>query len=153
MSDCFEKRLQRLTVDITAPATAHEARWTLAALRRVDPEIGARLDRQIGLWLEAARTGDEDEIELQGGGLARGYRKAAEIMQAADAEDDSYLLGHDAASGLTLAIGHSPASAEAVKVNHGPDAVWMTPDEVAGLLQSLGGFETIAAIKRAWPEP
>ena len=146
----FEKRLSELITAITAAATAYEARWTLAALYRVDPDIHGRLRRQIDLWTEASRQGEEDEIVLQGEALVRGYRRAFEILTASGAEDDVYLLGVDEASGLRIAIGHQVAAADRVAALH-PDAVWISPDEVAGLLNSLGGFQTVLAIKRRFP--
>lgn len=151
MSDRFERRLHALTADITAAAVAYEARWTLASLFRTSSDIAGKLNRQIVLWNAAARDGDHDEIELQGRALIRGYRKASEIMSASGAEDDAYTIGKDEASGLTLAIGHQIASAEHVAQKYGPDVVFLTPDEVAGLLNSLNGFAAIASMKRAWP--
>ena len=148
-ADRFERRLVKLTREITAAAVVYEARWTLAALRRVDPGLGARLDRQIALWGEASREGDEEDVLEQGEALCRGYAKAYEIMGAAGVEDDAYHVGRD--DDLILAIGPSIASAERVREVLGESAVFLTPDEAAGLLRSLGGFETIAAIKRAWP--
>lgn len=151
MSDRVERRLAALTADITAAATAYEARWTLAALHRVDPDISSRLRRQIGLWNDATRSEDFEQVDLQGAALIRGYRKAVEVMTMSGAADDAYQIGKDEASGLTLAIGHQIASAEHVGVMHGPDVVFITPDEIAGLLNSLDGFAAIAAMKRAWP--
>lgn len=149
-SSRFEARLQRLTTEITAAATAYEARWTLAALHRVDPDIHARLQRQISLWMEASRDGDEDEIVTQGEALVRGYRRAVEVMTTANESDDAYLVGKDQPSGLVIAIGHSTASADRVAALY-PEAIFVTPDEIAGLLNSLDGFGAIATMKRAWP--
>ena len=148
--DAFERKLHKLASDITSAATAYEARWTLAALHRVDPDIHGRLRRQIDLWLEASRHGDEDEIVTQGEALVRGYRRAVEIMVGAGAADDAYILGADEASGLRVAIGDQVAAADRVAALH-PGTIWLSTDEVAGLLNSLDGFAAIAAMKRAWP--
>lgn len=153
MSRCgtaWETELQRLTRAIAAAATAYEARWTLAALHRVDSEIHGRLRRQIDLWLEASRRGDEDEIVTQGEALVRGYRRAVEVMVTAEAEDDAYVMGVDEASGLRIAIGHQAAAADRVAALY-PDAVWLSPDEVAGILNSLDGFRFILEAKRRFP--
>lgn len=147
----FERRLTALTAEITAAATAYEARWTLAALYRADPDISGRLRRQIGLWNDAVREADPEAVEIQGRALCRGYVKAVEAMTLSGAADDAYQVGKDEASGLTLAIGHQIASAEHVAATHGPDVVFVTPDEIAGLLNSLDGFAAIAAMKRAFP--
>ncbi|ACL60610.1 hypothetical protein [Methylobacterium nodulans] len=146
----FERRLARLVAEITAAASAYEARWTLAALHRVDAELHARLRRQIDLWLAASGSFDEDEIERQGGALVRGYRIAYARMGTEGVEDDAYLIGKDEASGLRIAIGDSPASADRV-AELDPACAFFTPDEIAGLLHQLGGFRTIAAVKRAFP--
>lgn len=149
-SERFETRLANLVASITTAATAYEARWTLAALYGVDPTIHGKLRRQIGLWQEASRDGGMDDIVLQGEALVRGYRRAVEVMVASRAEDDAYMLGHDEASGLVIAIGRSQACAARVAQTH-PEAVYLDADEVAGLLHGLTGFKTIAAIKQAWP--
>lgn len=148
--DTFERKLQKLAASITEAATAYEARWTLAALHRVDPDIHGRLRRQIDLWQEASRHGGEDEIVAQGEALVRGYRRAVEIMVGAGAADDAYILGVDEVSGLRVAIGDQVAAADRVAALH-PGTIWLSTDEVAGLLNSLDGFAAIAAMKRAWP--
>lgn len=146
----WERKLTELTKAITGAACAYEARWTLAALHRVDPDIHARMRRQTELWLEAARRGTEDEIVTQGEALVRGYRRAVEVMSAAGESDDSYWIGRDEASGLVIAIGHQVAAADRVVALH-PDAAFFTPDELAGLLNSLDGFRAIAEMKRLFP--
>lgn len=146
----WERKLAELAKAISEAASAYEARWTLAALHRVDSGIYFRLKRQTDLWLAASRHGDASEITMHGEGLVRGYRKAFEVMVAADEPDDAYWIGRDEASGLVLAIGNQQAAAPRVAELH-PQAVFCSPDELAGLLASLGGFETIAVIKRAFP--
>lgn len=146
----FERALADLTTRVAAAATAFEARWTLAALFRVDPEIHRRMQRQIGLWHTAAKAGEEAEVVAQGEALMRGYRRAVETMEAANEADDAYLIGKDEASGLVLAIGHQVAAADRVATLH-PDAVWISPDEIAGILNSLDGFRFILEAKRHFP--
>jgi len=146
----FERRMTALATQITAAATAYEARWTLAALARVEPDIHSRMQRQIALWATACRGDDDDEIVTQGEALVRGYRRAIEVMTTAGAEDDAYMLGSDEASGLRIAIGHQVAAADRVAALY-PDAVWLSPDEVAGILHSLDGFRFILEAKRHFP--
>ena len=148
--DRFERKLVELTKAITEAATAYESRWTLAALHRVDPEIHGRLRRQTDFWQEASRRGSEDEIVAHGEALVRGYRRAVEVMTTSGEADDAYVIGKDEASGLVIAIGHQVAAADRVAALY-PDALFCSPDEIAGLLNQLGGFQTVAAIKRAWP--
>lgn len=135
--------------EVTEAASAFESRWTLAALRRVNPDIGGRLHAQVALWREAATSGSAEAIDKQGGALVRGYRKAVEVMSVV--EPDAYVVGRCPDSGFTLVIGHCPATAKEAAEAEGEGAVWLTPDEVANLLPKLSGFATLAAIKRAFP--
>lgn len=145
----FEQRLGALTRDITDAATAFEARWTTAALRRHHPEIGERLHAQVLLWHAAVASGATDAIERQGAAMVRGYRKAVEMMSIV--EPEAYVVGRCPDTGLTVVIGHCPATAQAAAEAEGSEAIHLTPDEVANLLPKLSGFATIAAIKRAFP--
>lgn len=148
-SDRWERRLVELTRAITEAATAYEARWTLAALRRVDEDIHGRLRRQIGFWQEASRHGTEDEIVLQGEALVRGYRRAVEVMAASGESDDAYLLGRGPA-GQVIAIGHQMASADHVAALY-PGAVFWDADELAGVLDDPEAFQRVSVIKRVFP--
>lgn len=148
--DRFERKLVELTRAITDAAVAYEARWTLAALHRVDADIHARLRRQIDLWREASCRGSEYEIVAQGEALVRGYRRAVEVMTENGESDGAYLIGRDAGSGLTVAIGHSTASAGRVAALY-PDAVFWTVDEVTAVLSESEAFQRVSAIKRAFP--
>jgi hypothetical protein len=143
----FERRLAELTKRITDAATAFEKRWTLAALRRVNPDIAGRLGKQIDLWHAAVKLNDVGAIEKQGEAMVRGYRKAAEVLTDAQEPDDAYLVGQGS-TGLRLVIGHSPAQADAE-----PGAIFFTPDELAELLPTFGGeaFQALLKIKRAFP--
>lgn len=151
-SQC-ERALDRLRPTVTAAATAYEARWTLAALDRVDSELHAKLTRQIGLWHAATRGEDAALLERHGQGLVRGYQRAAETMALSGEGDDAFYIGSDPASGLTIAIGHQMASAAHAQAAW-PGAIFLTPDEVCALVaRSLGTreIEALVAIKRAWP--
>jgi hypothetical protein len=150
-SERAEREIERLQPAITAAAVAFEQRWTLAALRRVDAGLHARLLRQHALWTAALAGDDVVEVVAQGEAMVRGWRAAVAAMIAEGEQDCACLVGRDTASGLVLAIGTSLAAADQVRQSVGPDAVFLTPDEVAGLLAGLGGFETLAAIKRAFP--
>ena len=149
----FENKLARIRHGVTAAATAFEARWTLAALARVDSELHAKLTRQIGLWHAAMRGDSAHDLERQGQGLVRGYQRAAEAMALSGEADDAFYVGHDAASGLCIAIGHQMASAAHAQEAF-PGAIFLTPDELAALVgraMSVRDIEGIVAVKRAWP--
>lgn len=146
----FENKLAKVRHGVTAAATAFEARWTLAALSRVDAELHAKLSRQIGLWHAAMRGDSAHDLERQGQGLVRGYQRAAEAMALSGEADDAFYVGHDAASGLCIAIGHQMASAAHAQEAF-PGAVFLTPDEIAALLGRIMGIDQVVAVKRAWP--
>ena len=147
----FERKLAKLVTAITGAAEAFERRWTLAALWRVDPDLARRLEEQRALWLEASSVGDEEDIEVQGAALVRGFRAAVARMEERGAADDAYLVGRCPKTGLVVAVGHQKAAAERVREVHGPDAIWISPDEVAELLAGLPGLKALFATKRAWP--
>ncbi|HEX2554223.1 MAG TPA: hypothetical protein VHL98_11005 [Microvirga sp.] len=144
----FERRLRKLVQEITEAATTFESRWTMSALKRVDPDLAHRLNEQLDLWHRASVEGDEDDIEIQGAALVRGYRKAAECMEASGAGDDAYFVGRCSKTGVVLAIGHQKAAAERAGET---GAVWISPDEVAELLGGVEGLRALLAVKRAWP--
>jgi hypothetical protein len=131
---------------ITKAALAFEARWTLAALKRVDRDIHARLREQRNLFDQVTVTGPLHEVELHAAALVRGWQKAIRVMETADAPDDAYLVGE--ADGFKVAIGHQKAAAKGA-LERG--AVWITPDEVAAILANVEAFKSITAIKRLFP--
>jgi hypothetical protein len=135
----FDQTLSELCREITEAALSYERRWTNSALQRVEPEIARKLDSQRARWAKASVTGDEDEILLQGRALCRGYRKAVEVMEAANEPEDSFVLGRDPRTGFTVAIGHQKAAADRVVELHGDSVVFVSPDEVAAILAGLEG--------------
>jgi hypothetical protein len=129
-------------------ARAFEARWTWAALKRVDPDVHGRLVEQRNIFDRVVVTGMAAEVETHGAALCRGYAKAVQALDAAAERDDAYLLGQDPRSGFRVAIGEHKATAERVRELHGQSVVWVTPDEVAALLAGLHGIDQIAEVKR-----
>jgi hypothetical protein len=136
---------------VSEAAIPFESRWTLAALRRVDPDIHARLREQRNLFDAVLVTGSLAEVEAHGAAMCRGYAKAIAVLEQAAEPDDAYLLGEDPASGFRVAIGDQKAAANRVRELHGAMVVWITPDEVAAVLSHIEAFKPIAAIKRLFP--
>lgn len=128
-----------------------ESRWTLAALARVDRGIYDRLREQRALLDAAVVTGTQEEVIAHAQAMARGYRKAAEILERAAEPDDAYFVGQDPRSGLKVAIGHQKAAAARVRELHGHKVIWVTPDEVAAIVANLEAFKPIAMIKQMFP--
>lgn len=125
-------------------AVAFEARWSYAALARVDRELGNRFEEQRHLYWEAMQSGDASEIETHGAALVRAYKV---ITQAMEAEPDSaYFMGRCPRTGFTVAVGKGTAPATRLD-----GVVYLTADEVATLLAEQPGFSDIAHIKTLFP--
>jgi hypothetical protein len=132
-------------------AIPFESRWTMAALKRVDPDVHARLRAQRNLFDQVLVTGSSAEVEEHGAAMVRGYAKAVAALEQAAEPDDAYLLGEDPATGFRVAIGDQKAAAARVRELHGAKVVWITPDEVAAVLAHIEAFKPIASIKRLFP--
>jgi hypothetical protein len=143
--------MRRWLAEVSTAALALERRWTMAALKRVDANLHRRLLEQRGLFDRATITGTADEIEVQGSAMCRGYAIAVTALEAAGAPDDAYVIGKCSRTGFTVAIGEQKAAAERVREVHGERVVWVTPDEVASMLNAIEAFKPIATIKRMFP--
>jgi hypothetical protein len=137
--------------NVSTAAIPFESRWTLAALKRVDPDVHRRLREQRALFDQALVAGTADEIERHGAAMCRGYAKAVQVLETAGEEDDAYMLGQDPRSGFRIAIGQQKPAAQRVRQLHGEVVTWITPDEVAAVLANLEAFKPILAIKRRFP--
>jgi hypothetical protein len=132
-------------------ASLFEARWTLAALKRVDADIYRRLCEQRALFDKALITGSVADIDRHGAAMCRGYALAVMALERAGEADNAYLLGQDPGSGLRVAIGDQKAAAARVQEVHGKTVVWVTPDEVAIMLANIEAFKPTASIKLLFP--
>jgi hypothetical protein len=132
-------------------AALFERRWTMRALRRIDPDIAQRIVEQRDLLNRALVVGDAAEVETHGAAMCRGWAAAIRVMEAAGEADDSYQVGFDPKTGTRVAIGQNLAGVDRVAEMHGDRVVFLTPDEVASLFSSVEGFKAIAAVKRRFP--
>lgn len=137
-----------LTSDAALP---FERRWTWLALRRVSSGIATRLFEQRGLFDKACVVGSGSDVETQGAALVRGYAAAVAALETSGEADDAYQLGHDAVSGLTIAIGSQRAAVDRVRELHGEKVVWVTPDECAVMLAGIEAFKFVGAVKKFFP--
>lgn len=137
--------------EVSAAALPFESRWTMLALKRVDPELARRLFEQRGLFDQACVTGSVDEVETHGAAMCRGWGAAVRVLASADEPDDAYQIGQDPATGLKVAIGHQRAAMDRVRDLHGDRVVWVTPDEVAKLMSSVEQFKFVGAVKQLFP--
>lgn len=143
--------LRHWHVEIGRAAAPFESRWTMLALRRLEPDLASRLHEQRSLFDEACIKGDSGDIEEQGAAMCRGYLAAVRVLEAAAEPDDAYMLGSDPDSGLKIAVGMQKAALARVRELHGQDVIWITPDEVACLMRSVETFKTLAAVKQVFP--
>ena len=90
---------------VAEAALPFEARWTLAALRRVDRDLHRRLLDQRNLFDQALVTGTAQDIEVHGAALCRGYAIAIQALERVAEPDNAYMLGQDVRSGFRVAIG------------------------------------------------
>ena len=153
MSDVIlrDRLIRHWFSETSAAALAYERRWTSLALRRVNPDLAARLEQQRELFNRVCSAGTAHEIELQGAALCRGYFAAAKALEAAAEPDDAYTIGSDPVSGFKVAIGHQRASVERIIEVHGWQTCWVSPDEVAVMMANIEQFKKIASVKQSFP--
>ncbi len=144
-----EPPIPRVMGQVAEAAEAFESRWTLAALKRVDADLHRLFNEQQDLYHEAQITGSDHEVEEQTGAMCRGWAAIARAMEAAEAEDDAYLLGFHGTTGTRVAIGEQKHATARVRELHGDKVIWITPDEVAAL---VGGMELLKAAKGVFPD-
>lgn len=130
-------------------ALPFEARWTEAALRRIDPGLHARFRKQRDLFNAALEDGTIDGVVKQGAATVRGYVAVVTAMEAAGAQDDAYHIGRGPA-GLTIAIGPKPCCAR-LQEQYGNTVQWFSPDEIAAIIEMDARFKKIVDVKRAFP--
>lgn len=130
-------------------ALPFQARWTEAALRRIDPGLHDRFRKQRERFNAALESGTLDEVVAQGAALVRGYVAVVAAMEAAGAPDDAYQIGRGPA-GLTIGIGPKPCCPR-LRELYGNAVQWFSPDEIAAIIEMDARFKEIVDIKRAFP--
>lgn len=136
-------KVSKVYGQVAEAASAFEARWTLRALRRLDPVLYGLFIEQQSLWDEAMITGSESDVIEQTEALCRGWHAVTMRMVEAGAAEDACLMGQ-APNGLRVAI--SDQRAVEGRVDDG--VVFVTPDEVATLVAAQ---RELMSIKAAFP--
>jgi hypothetical protein len=134
---------------VSDAALPFEARWTEAALRRIDPGLHARFRKQRELFNAALENGTIDEVVGHGAAMVRGYVAVAAAMEVAGAADDAYHIGRGP-GGLTIGIGPKPCCARLQEL-HGNAVPWFSPDEIAVIIEMDARFKALAEVKRVFP--
>jgi hypothetical protein len=142
--------IERWTKLVTSAALAFESRFTMLAVKRVDPDLAEALHDQRNLFVEACVTGDTVEIAEQGAALVRGYAVVTGRLEH-DQPDDAYMIGQDPATGTMIAIGQQKAAAQRLRETHGDNVILITPDEVAILFARIEELKMIGTVRRKFP--
>jgi hypothetical protein len=130
--------------EVSEAARSYESRWTLAALKLVDPGLFALFIEQQNQWGQSLVTGSRDDIREQTGGMIRGWVAITRRMEEAGAEPDAWVDGIDARSGLQVRICRQRAALDAVPEG----VVAITPDEAAAL---LAAHRAVLEVKQLYP--
>ena len=146
-----EKMISEWMRRVSEAALSFESRWTMKALKRVNPALHGAMSEQLALYHEALLTGERGEIDTHASATIRGYRAIHEAMCNSGEPDDAYMVGFDGRTGTRVAIGDQKVCVYRVRQIHGKDVVWLTPDECAALFAQCEGFKSIAAIKNMFP--
>lgn len=133
---------------VSEAALSFEGRWTMKTLRRINPGLHEAMSEQLALWGEACVCGTVKDVAEHGGATVRGYQALTKAMLASGEADDAYVVGFDARTGLYVAIGEQKACGARVREVHGERAIFLSPDEVAGLVASVNG---LAMLKQIFP--
>lgn len=131
---------------VTPYEGAFLSRWRLSTLQRLNADLHDRLREQRSLYDAAMLTGTDADIREHSEAMVRGWQAACAALEAAEPPHDAYQVGKDRKSGLTVIIADTKRSLDAARPFH-PDAVFMSPDEVAVLLAGQG---VVASIKGAF---
>ena len=124
-------------------------RWNLETLKKVNPELSEKFDRQSQNYQRALLIGGEADIEDEGAAMVRGWHAIFEAMAAAAQEDDAYLVGFDDATGRRIVISEHPASLARADELEGNVVAHLKPDEIARM---FFGLNQVSSVKAIWPK-
>lgn len=135
---------------MVAPAeSAFRSRWRLSTLKRIDPELHARLIEQMDLYDASLVTGSDEETKEHAAAMVRGWRAACAALEAPLQPDDAYLIGVDDSTGLQVVISDSKHSIARVQSLNGARVVMVCPNEVARM---VAGLNILAEAKSCFPD-
>ncbi len=138
-------------VEVGDAARAFEARWTLYSLRKVDPQLAIRFQKQRNEFADILITGTDQQVSDHGAATLRAYSKVTAVMEASGLADDAYLIGEDKETGTKIAIGTHKSSVERVVDLHDGQVLFYTPDELAALVAKPAKSSVLASIKSYFP--
>mgnify|MGYP001400296296 CR=1 FL=1 len=133
-------------IEVANAAAAYERRWTVAALKALDPELHARFVGQQDDWHAALVTGSDADVREQTAAMCRGWAAITKRMEGQP--DDAYMLGICPRTGLRVAITTQKAVCGRLQELGGEPVLLVHPDEVAVMLAAQ---QAIASIKSVYP--
>ena len=130
-------------------AEPFESRWTMNALKALDPDLHEAMTDQLEMYSEALVTADRvSEVRRQAEATIRGYQACIKALTEAAVPDDAYTLGVDPKTGTKVAIGRNKKAISRVQEVEGSNVIWINPDEVAALVAAM---DSVALVKSMWP--
>lgn len=151
MSASIDVALRTWGPRVAEAALGFEARWTVRALRRHNPELAATFEGVIERYRHAMVGGTPGEIEAEASLMCRAYAAVSTELVSAKVPNDAYQIGRDSKSGMTIAIGEAPTQAALVQELHGPGVAWFSPDEIATMIALNDKLNKIAQVKARFP--
>jgi hypothetical protein len=136
---------------VAQAALTFEGRWTMLALRRLDPVLADRLGEQVGRFHRVCVVGQPGAIARHGEATVKGYAEAGQRLEQAEVPDDAYQIGRCPRTGTMIVVGERKAVLERAQALYGPNVIHFTADELATLVGSVQALKDIAAIKLKWP--
>jgi hypothetical protein len=138
-----EKMLER----VSRAAALFEARWTMGALLRAEPDLHEAIEDQLGRFHESLVTGQDKEIVTHGEAMCRGWAAAIIAMEKSGIAEDAVHIGEF--GDVIVAIGRAQRCPEWLRERYGEGLTYLRPREVAAMY-----FQVRAAqeVKRLWPD-
>lgn len=141
-----ETAVEAMLARVADAAAAYQSRWTLRALRALDADLCAAVEEQRGLFHEACVCGELAEVQKHGEAMCRGWAAARAVAISAKIEEDAYIYGFCASTGMKVAISVEMGAASAVLRQDG--VFVLSSDEVASLFSAM---QFVSKVKSLWP--
>jgi len=143
----IEKTLARWARETRSAKARFEADWSMMSLKAFDEGIYQRLREQQSLFDTACVTGTEEEIEIHGSAMLRGWAQCTELMNDTAAASAPRLCGVGGLDeGTSVLISHRRPPPDEVAAG----TIWLSPDEVAYLI-NLPELRQVLAVKLQFP--
>ena len=138
-------KVNQIIEEVGAARERFQSRYTMGRLKSLDPELHANLTEQDDEFTLVAVTEENPtEVIEFGESTIRGWQLALERMEALGEPVGVFHVGLCPKTGTAVVISDDKRSLERMREQY-PEAVHMSPDEVATL---VGGLGAVADVKR-----